>query len=94
MATAGVLPAALVTDEGLLRGLTRFHALAIVVGAVLGTGIYLRPALVAQQVHSPGRFWTQKRTRSAVHNGTSGRRIAGIRGPDTTSASSRRKPEG
>jgi APA family basic amino acid/polyamine antiporter len=56
MATAGVLPAALVTDEGLLRGLTRFHALAIVVGAVLGTGIYLRPALVAQQVHSPGRF--------------------------------------
>jgi len=53
---ADVSSTASVTDEGLRRDLTRFHALAIVVGAVLGSGIYLRPALVAQQVHTPGRF--------------------------------------
>jgi APA family basic amino acid/polyamine antiporter len=42
------------TDEGLRRVLTRWNALAIVVGAVIGTGIYLRPASVAQLVQTPG----------------------------------------
>jgi len=41
------------SEEGLVRGLTRWHALAIVVGAVLGTGIYIRPASIAQLVGSP-----------------------------------------
>lgn len=44
------------TDEGLRRALTRWHALAIVVGAVVGTGIYLRPASIAQLVQTPGRI--------------------------------------
>ncbi len=39
-------------DEGLHRGLTRWHALAVVVGGMLGTGIYIRPASVAQLVGS------------------------------------------
>ena len=41
------------TDEGLYRALTRWNALAIVVGAVVGTGIYLRPASIAQLVQTP-----------------------------------------
>src|SRR5499425_3138533 len=41
------------TDEGLYRALSRWNALAIVVGAVVGTGIYLRPASIAQLVHTP-----------------------------------------
>ncbi len=41
------------TEEGLYRALTRWNALAIVVGAVIGTGIYLRPASVAQLVQTP-----------------------------------------
>lgn len=41
------------TDEGLHRALSRWNALAIVVGAVIGTGIYLRPASVAQLVQTP-----------------------------------------
>lgn len=41
------------TDEGLRRALTRWNALAIVVGAVIGTGIYLRPASIAQLVQTP-----------------------------------------
>jgi basic amino acid/polyamine antiporter, APA family len=41
------------TDEGLRRALSRWNALAIVVGAVIGTGIYLRPASVAQLVQTP-----------------------------------------
>ena len=41
------------TDEGLYRALSRWNALAIVVGAVIGTGIYLRPASIAQLVHTP-----------------------------------------
>ena len=44
------------TEEGLRRALSPFHALAIVVGAVVGTGIYIRPAIIAQQVHTPGRL--------------------------------------
>jgi APA family basic amino acid/polyamine antiporter len=40
-------------DE-LRRGLTRTHALAIVVGGILGTGIYIRSASIAQLVGSPG----------------------------------------
>jgi APA family basic amino acid/polyamine antiporter len=44
------------TDEGLRRGLSRFHALAIVMGAMIGTGIYLRPASIAQLVQSPSRI--------------------------------------
>ncbi|GAC1672779.1 MAG: hypothetical protein NVS9B2_20850 [Steroidobacteraceae bacterium] len=34
-------------DEGLHRGLTRSHALAVVVGGVLGTGVCIRLALMA-----------------------------------------------
>ena len=41
------------TDEGLYRALSRWNALAIVVGAVIGTGIYLRPTSVAQLVQTP-----------------------------------------
>ena len=41
------------TDEGLFRALSRWNALAIVVGAVIGTGIYLRPTSVAQLVQTP-----------------------------------------
>jgi basic amino acid/polyamine antiporter, APA family len=41
------------TEEGLHRALTRWNALAIVVGAAIGTGIYLRPASVAQLVQTP-----------------------------------------
>ena len=48
--------AAALTEEGLRRALSPFHALAIVVGAVVGTGIYIRPAIIAQQVHAPGRL--------------------------------------
>ena len=40
------------SDEGLRRGLTRWHALAVVVGGMLGTGIYIRPASVAQLLGS------------------------------------------
>jgi APA family basic amino acid/polyamine antiporter len=40
------------SDEGLRRGLTRWHALAVVVGGMLGIGIYIRPASVAQLVGS------------------------------------------
>jgi APA family basic amino acid/polyamine antiporter len=40
-------------DEGLRRGLTRWHALAVVVGGMLGTGVYIRPASIAQLVGSP-----------------------------------------
>jgi len=40
-------------EEELHRGLTRWHALAVVVGGVLGTGIYIRPASIAQLVGSP-----------------------------------------
>lgn len=36
----------------LRRGLTLVHAVALVVGTMVGTGIYLRPALMAQQVGS------------------------------------------
>jgi basic amino acid/polyamine antiporter, APA family len=53
VSTAGVVLTGSVTDEGLQRCLTRFHALAIVVGTVVGTGIYLRPASIAQIVQSP-----------------------------------------
>jgi amino acid transporter len=45
-------------EEGLVRGLTRWHALAIVVGAMLGTGIYIRPANIAQLVGSPALIVT------------------------------------
>ncbi len=40
-------------NQGLRRGLTRWHAVAIVVGSVVGTGIYIRPASVAQLVGTP-----------------------------------------
>ena len=42
-----------VTDEGLYRGLRPVHALAIVVGGVLGAAIYIRPAYIAQLVATP-----------------------------------------
>jgi len=41
------------TAEGLHRGLSRWNALAIVIGAVIGTGIYIRPTSVAQLVQTP-----------------------------------------
>ena len=41
-------------DEGLHRGLSRWHALAVVVGGVIGTGIYIRPASIAQMAATPG----------------------------------------
>lgn len=41
------------SGEGLHRGLTRWHALAVVVGGVLGTGVYIRPASIAQFVGTP-----------------------------------------
>ena len=46
------------SDEGLHRGLTRWHALAVVVGGVLGTGVYIRPASIAQLVGSPAMIMT------------------------------------
>jgi len=44
---------ALDREQLLHRGLTRWHALAVVVGSIVGTGIYIRPASVAQLVGSP-----------------------------------------
>ena len=40
-------------EQLLYRGLTRWHALAVVVGSIVGTGIYIRPASIAQLVRSP-----------------------------------------
>ncbi len=40
-------------EQPLDRGLTRWHALAVVVGSIVGTGIYIRPASIAQLVGSP-----------------------------------------
>ncbi len=40
-------------EQPLIRGLTRWHALAVVVGSIVGTGIYIRPASIAQLVGSP-----------------------------------------
>jgi APA family basic amino acid/polyamine antiporter len=40
-------------EQLLYRGLTRWHALAVVVGSIVGTGIYIRPASIAQLVVSP-----------------------------------------
>jgi basic amino acid/polyamine antiporter, APA family len=40
-------------DQLLHRGLTRWHALAVVIGSIVGTGIYIRPASIAQLVGSP-----------------------------------------
>lgn len=37
-----------------LRDLGPWQLLAVTVGAVVGASIYLRPALVAQQLHEPG----------------------------------------
>ena len=44
------------TDEGLRRALSRWNALAIVVRAVIGAGIYLRPASVA---NLPPKTWSR-----------------------------------
>ncbi len=49
------------SETGLVRGLTRWQALAIVVGGVLGTGVYIRPASIAQFVRAPASIiavWT------------------------------------
>ena len=40
-------------DKSLVRGLGHWQALAIVVGAVVGTGIYMRPADIMQLVNTP-----------------------------------------
>ncbi len=39
-------------DAGLVRGMTFVHALALVVGGMIGTGIYLRSALMTEQLGS------------------------------------------
>jgi APA family basic amino acid/polyamine antiporter len=54
----GAVVSTTTSDEGLNRGLTRWHALAVVVGGVLGTGIYIRPASIAQLVGSPAIIMT------------------------------------
>jgi len=49
------------SDAGLVRGLNRWQALAVVVGNVLGTGVYIRPASIAQFVRTPASIiavWT------------------------------------
>ena len=57
--SAGVTVASTtVSHEGLHRALTRWHALAIVVGGVLGTAVYIRPAYIAQLVSSPSLIMT------------------------------------
>ena len=40
-------------EQPLIRALTRWHALAVVVGSIVGTGIYIRPASIAQLVGGP-----------------------------------------
>ena len=40
-------------ERELRRDLRRPHVLAIVVGAIVGTGIYIRPASIAQLLGSP-----------------------------------------
>jgi basic amino acid/polyamine antiporter, APA family len=40
-------------DNDLRRVLTRFHVLAIVVGGIVGAGIFIRPAAIAQLLGSP-----------------------------------------
>ena len=55
MSVSGAASGVALADEGLRRGLGRLHVLAIVVGGTLGTGIYLRPAVIAQLVQTPGR---------------------------------------
>jgi basic amino acid/polyamine antiporter, APA family len=39
-------------EAPLSRILTRWHALAIVIGSIVGTGIYIRPASIAQLLHA------------------------------------------
>src|SRR5215472_16085227 len=55
VSVSGAASGVALADEGLRRGLGRLHVLAIVVGGTLGTGIYLRPAVIAQLVQTPGR---------------------------------------
>ena len=40
-------------EQFLYRGLSRWHALAVVVGSIIGTGFYIRPASVSQLAGSP-----------------------------------------
>jgi APA family basic amino acid/polyamine antiporter len=54
----GTVVSVTAADEGLRRGLTRWHALAVVVGGILGTGVYIRPASIAQLVGSPSLMMT------------------------------------
>jgi APA family basic amino acid/polyamine antiporter len=42
------------SDRQLLRGLTLPHAVALVIGTVIGTGVFLKAAIMAQEVRSPG----------------------------------------
>ena len=44
-------------DAGLQRGLRPLHVLAIVVGSVVGTNIYIRPASIAQLVATPAHIF-------------------------------------
>ncbi|MEX1181965.1 MAG: amino acid permease [Gemmatimonadota bacterium] len=41
-------------DEGLIRGLSPLAATTLVAGAVIGTGIFVSPAIVAREVGTPG----------------------------------------
>ena len=42
------------TDRRLIRGLSAFDTTALVIGTVIGTGVFLKTAVMAQQVGSPG----------------------------------------
>jgi len=53
VATPPRTPSHASADPGLIRGLTSIDAFAIVVGGIIGTGIFLKPAVVAQLVGSP-----------------------------------------
>ena len=38
------------TDRSLIRGLSAFDTTALVIGTVIGTGVFLKTAVMAQQV--------------------------------------------
>ncbi len=40
-------------ETQLVRGLTPFHTISLVVGAVIGTGVFLKAAIMAQTLGSP-----------------------------------------
>ena len=49
------------TSQGLARDLGRWQLLAITIGAVVGAAIYIRPAMIAQELRNPSSVmlvWT------------------------------------